>query len=114
MRDSRLIDFYNSKQWRHLRAYYKRLRHGICERCGNATIQKNPNLKLEVHHKKPIDINLLHTEKHLQEVALNINNLELLCTSCHNSERSGLTREGLMFDGEGNLVEVKTAPPPKP
>lgn len=41
-------------------------------------------------------------------VSLNFDNLELLCQDCHNKEHHGseVVADGLMFDEEGNLVEV--------
>jgi len=66
----------------------------------------NKGAKLEVHHKEPIVESRLNEENYLYNVALNPNNLELLCTSCHNMERnSGFIAEGLMFDKQGNILK---------
>lgn len=48
---------------------------GICERCGKRGT--------EVHHKIPL------TDENLDDpnISLNLDNLELLCTECHNRER---------------------------
>ena len=66
-------DFYNSAAWRALRNQKFIAAHGLCERCGEKGIIKKGK---EVHHKSPI-------EKR-PDLSLDIDNLELLCTSCHN------------------------------
>ena len=90
--------FYNSKQWRDCRASYIKKVHGICERCGE------PGLIL--HHKIEL------TAENINDafISLSHDNLEYLCIDCHNKEHftSGdMIRDGLYFDEEGQLVEVK-------
>lgn len=88
--------FYNSKAWIKCRESYISKVFGLCERCGK------PGLIL--HHKielTPFNIND-------PEITLNHNNLEYLCLDCHNKEHFKIyeaTREGLMFNSSGELVE---------
>jgi 5-methylcytosine-specific restriction endonuclease McrA len=76
------------------------IRGGLCEECS----AKGE----EVHHIIPL------TEKNMDDfdISLNEKNLQLLCKSCHNAKRnSGLIREDLEFDEEGNIVQRKKTPP---
>ena len=90
--------FYKSKIWQRCRDAYYAFRFGICERCGGTG--------LIVHHK----IELTPSNIHDSNITLNWDNLELLCQTCHNIEHhgsgEGLVREGLMFDGDGNLIQI--------
>lgn len=94
--------FYKSKEWKKCREAYYISQHGICERCG-----KPGEI---VHHKIYITPGNINNP----EVTLNFDNLELLCQDCHNKEHhsSNVTAEGLMFDGDGNLVREHQNTPP--
>lgn len=88
-------DFYNSKLWRELRAYVYKRDCGLCVRCGAPGEI--------VHHK----IHLTPKNINNPSIALNEDNLELLCRNCHAIEHEGtlaVDRE-LMFDVNGNLVK---------
>lgn len=89
--------FYHSKAWQKTREAYRASRFGICERCGGAGVQ--------VHHKTYLtDANLADPK-----VALCWDNLELLCDECHAKEHHAgkyQTDEGLMFDENGDLVQI--------
>ena len=96
--------FYNSKQWITCRDAYKQSVNGLCERC-----LKNDKYTpgYEVHHKTyltPDNINDPY-------ITLAWENLELLCSPCHSIEHNRTekeaTRDGLMFDSSGNLIEKK-------
>lgn len=86
--------FYHTAEWKRVRRYKRNLARGICEECGKAG--------WEVHHKIPL------TLKNFDDVQIRIGleNLQLLCTSCHNAKRSEekQIRNDVMFDSEGNLV----------
>jgi 5-methylcytosine-specific restriction endonuclease McrA len=90
--------FYNSKEWKKCREAYKRSRFGICERC--------QGVGAEVHHKiylSPDNINDPY-------ITLSFENLELLCQSCHSKEHMSkydVVREDVMFDSNGDLIEIK-------
>jgi 5-methylcytosine-specific restriction protein A len=69
--------FYQSRDWRALRAAKFVQANGVCERC-----LKNGIVRVgrEVHHIVPIDKDW--------SKRLDINNLVCLCSDCHNSEHS--------------------------
>lgn len=72
--------FYASKRWRSLREMLVIERHGICDRCGKDFSDDTSNLI--AHHKKHL------TDETLKDpsVAVNPDNIEILCTRCHNHE----------------------------
>jgi hypothetical protein len=91
------IKFYKSKQWHDCREAYIAYVFGLCEMCNSAGYI--------VHHKvrlTPMNIND-------PDVSINHEHLQYLCIDCHNSEHyrkiQGVTKEGLMFDEHGDLVE---------
>lgn len=69
-RDPKYIRFYNSIEWRTLSAKYTQDKGYKCEHCGAMATQ--------VHHKKAIQT------PEGWEHRLDYDNLELLCTQCHN------------------------------
>lgn len=69
--------FYSSKAWQECRNEYAKRRHYLCEDCLRRGIYKPGKI---VHHK--IEIDPITIER--PEVALNFDNLELLCRECHN------------------------------
>ena len=88
------VKLYKSRAWLKCRAAYLASKFYVCERCGRpATI---------VHHKRYV------TPENVSDpsVTLNPENLEALCLDCHNAEHfgTGVTAQGLAFDGNGNLV----------
>lgn len=92
--------FYNSKEWRRVSAAYMSSQHYICERCGQpAQI---------CHHRIWLnDVNV-----HDPTIALNPENLEALCISCHNKLHIGKEyyrrnwhKENVYFDDKGNVVK---------
>ena len=89
--------FYNSQKWRKLSKLFLQSKHYICERCGGAG---------EIAHHK---IYLDNFNVHNPEIALNIELLECLCLTCHNSEHGGdnsATAAGIGFDGAGNVIKL--------
>ena len=92
--------FYRSKAWLKARAGYITSVNGLCERC----LAKGRYVPgYIVHHKQAI------TPKNIDDpnVTLNWDNFEYVCKACHNIEHygSGATREELMFDENGDLIE---------
>lgn len=88
--------FYHSAAWAKAKKAKRREALGICERCGKAG--------WEVHHKIPL------TDDNVGDpnISLNPENLELLCTACHNAardeeERAKGRRTDYYFDEEGNM-----------
>lgn len=78
-RDPKYLRFYNSNDWRTLSLRYTQDRGYKCERCGKIATQ--------VHHKKAIQT------PDGWELRLDYDNLELLCTDCHNIEHDRFKRK---------------------
>lgn len=99
----KILKFYQSIPWKRVRRLKRQLARGVCEECGNAG--------WEVHHKIPLT--LANIDNH--NISMGLDNLELLCTSCHNAKRSEETqvRSDITFDDEGNVIEKtrKHTPP---
>lgn len=91
--------FYMTKVWLDCRENYLTTVDYICERCGVPA-------KI-VHHKQYITPQTINDPS----ITLNHDNLEALCQNCHNKEHHGgdyeITRADVMFDHEGNLIQVK-------
>lgn len=68
--------FYSSKAWQDCRNEYARRRHYLCENCLRQGIYKPGEI---VHHV--IELDPVNIEN--PEIALNFNNLCLLCRDCH-------------------------------
>ena len=73
-RDPKYVRFYNSVEWRTLSAKYTQDKGYRCERCGKFATQ--------VHHKQAIQTPQGWDRR------LDYNNLELLCTQCHNDRHN--------------------------
>ena len=90
--------FYDSIVWKDLRMMKMDMENHCCEHCGDAAYI--------VHHKEWIDIDNITDPS----VTLNIDNLEALCLSCHNTvtfRTNQSTQNGLTFDMYGNLIQHK-------
>lgn len=87
--------FYHSKRWKQVRQIVLLKYNGRCCECGK--------VGSEVHHKIPLTVKNVSNPV----VALGIENLELLCSECHNSKRSEnkQVRKDLMFDENGDMVQ---------
>lgn len=97
-----LQPFYSSGAWKDCRAAYVKSVGGLCERCLkrgiiNAGSKGRP---LECHHKIPL------TPQNVNDpaVALNWNNLELLCKDCHGEERQRKTVRRWRCDERGRVT----------
>lgn len=92
--------FYNSIAWRKCRDAYSQSVNGLCEIClskGKLTVGQ------EVHHKIPLTLDNVNDPN----IALNWDNLQLLCFECHQGithNRQPILREGLAFDDKGNII----------
>lgn len=93
--------FYKSKEWQQCRKLKILSVNGLCERCKTKGIIKPGKI---VHHKKYL------TPQNIDNpmISLSLTNLEYLCQDCHNEEHHAqdITRDGLVFDEEGNLVQL--------
>lgn len=86
--------FYQTKEWRTLRAQKFASANGLCERCYAKGIICAGE---EVHHKIPIEENW--------DLRLDIDNLILLCSECHNEQHdrvSPLQRFNKFWEGLTN------------
>ncbi len=80
--------FYARKAWSDLRWVLIIQRHGICARCGQSFA--NDTSKLIGHHK----IELTEDTVNIPQMALNPENVELLCIGCHNHQhRRGFRKQ---------------------
>lgn len=81
-RTPELQRFYASKRWRELRDMLVIQRHGICDRCGKDF--STDTSKLVAHHKEHL------TDETLKDpnVAVNPDNVEILCAHCHALQHS--------------------------
>ena len=77
--------FYSSKAWQDCRNEYAKRRHHLCENCLRRGIYKPGTI---VHHK--IELDPINIER--PEIALNFDNLELLCREHHAQEHDGLKK----------------------
>lgn len=94
--------FYASDKWHRCRTSYIKSVGGLCERC-LANGEYKPGWI--VHHKTYLTVDNIHDPN----ITLNFDNLEYLCQDCHNKEHhrdETTTRQGLMFDEQGNLIDV--------
>lgn len=94
--------FYSSAQWKNCRAGYIRYRRGMCEACLRKGII---TAGTEVHHK----IRLTADNINDAGVALNWDNLELLCAKCHDEAHRSSPRYTIGPDGRatGEDVEIR-------
>ena len=93
--------FYTSWIWRKCRKAFAISKGNLCERCLKRGII-NPGSKdqpLEAHHK----IQLTADNVHNPAIALNWDNLELLCKSCHDEERERKSKRWKV-DPDGRVI----------
>lgn len=83
-RDPKYIQFYNGVEWRTLSAKYTQDKGYRCEQCNKIATQ--------VHHIKAIQT------PEGWELRLDYNNLELLCTSCHNERHDRFKKRKKYID----------------
>lgn len=79
-RDPKYVRFYNSIEWRTLSAKYAQDKGYRCE------AKECNRIGTDVHHIKPIQT------PEGWELRLDYNNLELLCTHCHNERHERFKR----------------------
>ena len=77
--------FYTSRRWRTCRTAFAKSKGNLCEKCLargliNAGTKEQP---LETHHIIPLDARTVLDPK----IALNWDNLQLLCKDCHGAEK---------------------------
>ena len=96
------VSFYKSRAWQRCREGYIASVDGLCETCLDKGLI-TPGLI--VHHK--VVLNPCNIGD--PSVSLNWELLRLECLNCHNVSHGMKTeslRDGLAFDGEGNIVSL--------
>ena len=68
--------FYSSKAWQDCRNEYAAMRHYLCENCLRKGIYKPGVIVHHIEELTPLNIDN-------PEIALNFENLELVCRECH-------------------------------
>jgi 5-methylcytosine-specific restriction protein A len=94
--------FYNSKEWQKCRHAYITSVFGLCERC------KHEGYIL--HHKVKLTPNNIND----QSVTLNFDNLQYLCTECHNivhGKQDSDNDRKIMFNSKGQVIGIIDKPP---
>ena len=93
--------FYKSGRWERTRQAYIATVNGLCEVCKDQGVLTPGKILHHVIELSPDNI-------HDPEITLNWDNLQYVCQDCHNKiHHSGqVTREGLIFDSSGNIVEA--------
>ena len=101
-RDPEIEKFYTGRTWRACRAKFAESKGGLCERCLakgiiNAGSKERP---LECHHKIPLTAQNVHDPA----VALNWDNLELLCKSCHDDQKRKESGKRWIVGADGTVL----------
>ena len=81
--------FYDSKEWKQLREERKKLDNYECQECKrNGLVRIDTNEYSEKAKRKKIQLVVHHVKEleHHPEYALEIDNLETVCVSCHESK----------------------------
>ena len=92
--------FYSSKAWQDCRNEYAKRKCYLCENCLRRGIYKPGEI---VHHK--IELDPVNIEK--PEIALNFDNLELLCRECHAEAHSKGIKDNRYYICEHGEVVAK-------
>ena len=100
MAESWQIHFYNSSAWKKLRNALIAQRGLRCERCGKMV---HDSSKLIGHHIKELDADNVHDTG----IALNPDNIEIICKDCHDIEHKRFKGKGLR---QHNIYLVYGAP----
>lgn len=90
--------FYKTKEWKRCREEYARSVGWLCEDCLKRGIYSPGEI---VHHKIELDpVNVYNPE-----IALNHNNLQLLCRKCHGAKHSP-SKKGIRYaiEEDGRVV----------
>lgn len=91
--------FYSGKPWQLCRDAYAKSVSGLCERCLRAGLYEPGTI---VHHK----IHLTAQNIQDADVALNWDNLELVCRKCH-AEEHGKKPKRYELDEMGRMIGAR-------
>lgn len=89
--------FYKSPAWKKTRETYAKSKGGLCEICLARGIY---NAGVIVHHKEHITPATVNDPM----VALNWDNLQLVCRDCHAELHSNKEGSRFVFDEQGHIV----------
>ena len=92
--------FYSSKAWQDCRNGYARSVSYLCENCLRRGVYRLGEI---VHHRIEIDPVTINNP----EVALNWNNLELLCRECHAEAHDGRKKDRRYIIGADGKIILK-------
>ena len=92
--------FYSSKAWQDCRNEYAKRARYLCEQCLRRGIYRPGVI---VHHVEELTPENIYRP----EVALNFENLELLCRECHAEEHTTRSKGRRYFFGENGEVIIK-------
>ena len=84
-RDKRYQKLLNSREWGEVKRMVWQRAGGLCERCKREGIAERgvPYITpgVDCHHIVPVES--AKTEEEMERLAYDVNNIELLCVSCH-------------------------------
>lgn len=105
--------FYSSKAWKDVKKAVWLRQHLLCSKCGlpiyvdgiSEYIPKEKRRTGIVHHIEHLNDNNVYDKN----IALNEDNLEGVCLSCHNllHNNGSAIRPDYIFDANGNVIPVK-------
>ena len=91
-------NFYKTSEWKRTRDLYAKSVGGLCEICWQNGLVKSGEI---VHHK----IHLDETNIKNPDIALNFNNLQLVCRDCHAMlHSSSLENRRYRVDRDGTVI----------
>lgn len=92
--------FYSSTAWQKCRAEYMKQAHYLCENCMKKGVYKSGVIVHHIEELTPFNI-------HKPEVALNFDNLELVCRDCHAELHDKRNKGRRYFFSDNGEVIVK-------
>lgn len=92
--------FYSSKRWQDCRNEYAKSVHHLCENCLRKGIYRPGVIVHHIEELTPMNI-------HRPEVALNFDNLELLCRECHAEQHMERSKGRRYVFGDGGEIIIK-------
>lgn len=95
-RDQQALPFYSSVAWQNCRRSYAAEKAHLCERCLSRGIIKRGEI---VHHIQPLNAHNINDPA----VALNLDNLMLVCRQCHGEIHA---QKRFTIDENGKIVAM--------
>ena len=79
-RDKRYQKLLNSKRWHEVKRFVWKRAGGLCERCKRDGFI---TAGVDCHHKVPVESANPDDPEAMKRLAYDVNNIELLCVTCH-------------------------------